>query len=70
MDYSLDCLGHLTKMYMVKTKFVPLRAVVDLDLFKHYYGDQVSASGPSGPLVFFVCVFLEVIFEIRIFHLL
>ena len=24
MDYSLDCLGHLTKMYMVKTKFVPL----------------------------------------------
>ena len=31
-----------------KTKFVPLEAVVDLDLF----GDQVSASGPSGPLVF------------------
>ena len=33
MDYSLDCLGHLTKMGMVKTKFVPLKAVVDLDLF-------------------------------------
>ena len=35
-----------------KTKFVPLKAVVDLDLFLHYKGDQVSASGPSGPLVF------------------
>ena len=34
MDYSLYCLGHLTKMYMVKTKFVPLKAVVDL--FLHY----------------------------------
>ena len=33
MDYSLDCLGHLAKIYMVKTKFVPLEAVVDLDLF-------------------------------------
>ena len=32
MDYSLDCLGHLTKM-TGKTKYVSLKAVVDLDLF-------------------------------------
>ena len=30
-----------------KTKY----ALVDLDLFLHYQGDQVSGSGPSGPLV-------------------
>ena len=37
MDYSLDCLGHLTKKAATtiygKTKFVLLEAVVDLDLF-------------------------------------
>ena len=37
LDYSLDCLGHLTRMAATpiygKTKFVQLKAVVDLDLF-------------------------------------
>ena len=37
MDYSLDCLGHLTKMAATpiygKTKFVLLEAVDDLGLF-------------------------------------
>ena len=52
-----DCLGHLTKMGATpiygKTKYVSLLAVVNLDLFYNYKGDQVSASGPSGPLVMF-----------------
>ena len=29
-----------------KTNYVSLKAVVDLDLFYNYLGDQVSASGP------------------------
>ena len=37
MDYSFDCLGHLTKMAATpiyrKTKFVSLLAVDDPDLF-------------------------------------
>ena len=56
MEYSLDCLRSLdpkstaTPLYG-KTKYVSLYAVVGLDLFKHYLGDQVSASEASGPLV-------------------
>ena len=37
MEYSLNCLGHLTKMAATpiysKTKYASLQAVVDLDLF-------------------------------------
>ena len=42
-----------------KTKYVSLYAVVDLDLFYNYKGDQVSASGPSGSLVY-TCAGLKV----------
>ena len=37
IEYSLDCLGHLTKIAAAqlhgKTKYVSLKTVVDLDLF-------------------------------------